>query len=108
MCPDRRYPLLHLIYISHETDDRTEDHCCEVYLLTAPKADIGTGTAPTGAARKAAQTTLGQSGDDAGHIIARILGGRGGVKSGNIAGILPKVNRGQMASLEKQIAAQVR
>ena len=60
------------------------------------------GTASTDAARAMAAP------DDAGHIIGRLLGGRGGANSENIIAQLPAVNRGAFRKLEAFVAAQVK
>jgi hypothetical protein len=70
-------------------------------------ADIGKGTAATSAARAMART-LGTSTDDAGHLIAKVLGGKGGKRAGNIFPALSSTNRGQMATIEKFLAKEVR
>jgi hypothetical protein len=55
----------------------------------------------TPAARKACCSLL--KGYDAGHVIARILGGRGGLKALNIMPIKSSVNRGAMRSAENDL-----
>ena len=60
------------------------------------------GTSTTPAARAMAAP------DDAGHIIARLLGGRGGLNSDNVFAQLSAVNRGEFREFEKVIASDVR
>jgi DNA/RNA non-specific endonuclease len=72
---------------------------------------IGGGTDPTKEARKFTKTygTKEQGAtDQAGHILAYVLGGSGGLKSQNITPILSSVNGGVMAQLETRIANMVR
>lgn len=59
------------------------------------------GTGTTEAARAMSRP------DDAGHIFARLLGGRGGASSNNIFAQLPGINRGSFRDHEKWVAAQV-
>jgi hypothetical protein len=66
-------------------------------------ADLGSGTGTTRAAR-----ALTEVGDDAGHLIARQLGGRGGAGSGNIISMNRKLNRGEFAQFESEIAGAIR
>jgi hypothetical protein len=64
--------------------------------------DIGTGTRASNAARSSAQAA-GNAGDDAGHIIARILGGPGGKRSGNVFAQNAGTNRGTYRDFEARI-----
>jgi RHS repeat-associated protein len=66
-------------------------------------SDIGTGTATTVSARELARS-LGNGTDDAGHAIAKNLGGRGGSTSRNIFPQAPSVNRGAFNQFEQQVA----
>ena len=59
------------------------------------------GTRVTEAARRIC--CRGLTGYDAGHLVARILGGPGGARSDNVVAILTKVNRGSMQKWEQQI-----
>lgn len=70
------------------------------------KAYLNGGTAPTKAARDWTRK-YGAGNDDAGHILARILGGPGGLKSENIVPILSRLNRGGLSQLEQRIAGWV-
>jgi hypothetical protein len=45
--------------------------------------------------------------DDAGHAIGKNLGGRGGANSGNISPRSARVNRGDFAQFERQVAQEV-
>jgi len=67
------------------------------------KANLGGGTGTTSAARA---TTF--HGDDAGHIIGKQLGGKGGASSDNIFSQNPHINRGDFAQHETRIANLVR
>ena len=66
---------------------------------------LGTGTGTTGSARRYAQA-YGRS-DDAGHLIGRALGGRGGRYSKNIVPQNAHVNRGAYRSYEQFVARRV-
>jgi hypothetical protein len=66
-------------------------------------SDLGTGTGTTQAARGAME-----AGDDAGHIVGRQLGGKGGITSDNIFSQNPHINRGDFARHESWVAEQVR
>ncbi|MGE7989475.1 RHS repeat-associated core domain-containing protein [Pseudomonas sp. NPDC089554] len=68
------------------------------------KSDLKTGTATNQSSRAWARM-LGNSDDDAGHIIGKLLGGSGG-KNG-VFPQLSKVNRGLFKDFEKQIAKDV-
>ncbi|WP_380180341.1 RHS repeat-associated core domain-containing protein [Kalamiella sp. sgz302252] len=68
---------------------------------TVTPKDIGTGTAVNATARAFAQSMGYGSSDDAGHILARILGGQGGI--GNVFPQLPGVNRGAYRIFEKRV-----
>ncbi|WP_424407515.1 RHS repeat-associated core domain-containing protein [Pasteurella sp. PK-2025] len=67
---------------------------------TVTKEMIGTGTTVNKAARDYAKS-LGLPTDDAGHILAKILGGQGG--KGNVFPQLKGINRGQYRDFEKSI-----
>ncbi len=75
---------------------------------------INGGTNPTTAARRqtvangAVDAVTGDSLDDAGHILAFVLGGAGGLKSDNIIPMRSSLNRGRIAELEKELASSVR
>jgi hypothetical protein len=45
----------------------------------------------------------GLTGYDAGHLIARVLGGKGGESANNVVPILSKVNRGELRMFEAGI-----
>ena len=60
------------------------------------------GTSTTAAARALAAP------DDAGHIVAKLLGGQGGATSDNVMAQLPAINRGPFRDFEKWIASQVK
>jgi Pretoxin HINT domain/DNA/RNA non-specific endonuclease/Pre-toxin TG len=79
----------------------------ESVTATLDSAYIGGGTSPSEAARAFVRTN-GNAGDDAGHILARILGGGGGIRSGNIMPFNSTVNRGIYAQLERDLANAVR
>ncbi len=66
---------------------------------------IGTGT-ETNAATRLFARALGNSTDDAGHAIARNLGGSG-TNTANIFPQAPSVNRGAFRQFEQQVARQV-
>ena len=71
---------------------------------TITKNDLKTGTA-TNASSRAWARMMGNSNDDAGHIVGKLLGGSGGKE-----GVFPqlsKVNRGLFRDFEKQIARNV-
>ncbi|MCC6149421.1 MAG: DNA/RNA non-specific endonuclease [Planctomycetes bacterium] len=70
------------------------------------RADIGAGTSTNLASRTFARS-IGNQNDDAGHLIARLLGGPGGKNSGNIVPQLSSVNRGSFARFERMIADEV-
>jgi hypothetical protein len=69
-------------------------------------ADLRTGTATNKATRVAARS-LGNSTDDAGHLIGKLLGGPGGKKAGNFFPQNLSVNRGAFRDLEGYVASQV-
>jgi hypothetical protein len=74
---------------------------------TISPANIGTGQGTNQSTRNYANSLNTADGKiDAGHIIARILGG--GIGHDNIVPLSPSVNRGDMAHLERQIANTVR
>jgi RHS repeat-associated protein len=80
-----------------------KDHQGRIQAVTAhlTRANIGLGTRVTQAARNAC--CAGLKGYDAGQLIARILGGRGGLRADNIAAILSKLNRGDLRLWESMI-----
>jgi len=65
-----------------------------------------TGTRTTAEARTLARQAGGAA-DDAGHLIGRALGGRGGATSGNIIPQAPRINRGEFRQFETMIAQRV-
>jgi hypothetical protein len=74
---------------------------------TVTRRNIGTGQGTNQATRDHANELNTAGGKiDAGHIIARILGG--GIGDNNIVPLTPSVNRGEMARLERRIARAVR
>ncbi|MDC1142119.1 polymorphic toxin-type HINT domain-containing protein [Planctomycetota bacterium] len=70
------------------------------------RADLGTGTS-TNAASRAYARSLGNANDDAGHLIAKNLGGPGGKNSGNIVPQDPRINRGEFAQFEGEVAGLI-
>jgi hypothetical protein len=74
---------------------------------TIDPADLGTGT-DTNPNSRAFARRLGQSTDDAGHARGNQLGGRGGVRDGNIFPQNPHINRGIYRQLEDEVANYVR
>ena len=70
------------------------------------KAFINGGTKPTTASQNWTAAN-GLPSDDPGHILARVLGGPGGIRSDNIVPIDITLNRGALSSLEKQLASRV-
>ncbi|RYZ65723.1 MAG: hypothetical protein EOP09_13830 [Proteobacteria bacterium] len=76
------------------------------YFAKITPGNLGTGTKATKAAR-AWTTKNGLAGDDAGHILASLLGGKGGLKKKNIVPIRVNLNRGKLAALEKAIGQDV-
>ncbi len=76
------------------------------YVTTSlTRANIGMGTHVTAAGR--AMCCKGLKGYDAGHLIARILGGKGGAAANNIVPILSRVNRGKMRLFEQGLRDQL-
>ncbi|MCQ3018217.1 DUF6531 domain-containing protein [Pseudomonas tremae] len=73
---------------------------------TITKDDIKKGGTATNASSRSWARSLGNANDDAGHIIAKLLGGSGG-KDG-VFPQLSKVNRGLFRNYEKIIAKDVR
>lgn len=65
---------------------------------------IGTGTGVNNSARAYAKA-MGNQGDDAGHILAKILGGQGG--KGNVFPQLSSINRGRFRTFEEQIRDKI-
>nr|WP_258041445.1 DNA/RNA non-specific endonuclease [Pseudomonas syringae] len=70
------------------------------------KADIKKGGTATNASSRSWARSLGNPDDDAGHIIAKLLGGSGG-KDG-VFPQLSKVNRGLFRDFERAIANEVK
>ena len=68
---------------------------------------LGTGTRTTLAAQIRAKM-LGGAKYEAGHIIARLLGGPGGIRSDNIVPILSRLNQNEMKGVEQWVAREVR
>jgi RHS repeat-associated protein len=77
----------------------------EVKAVVRPN-DLGTGTPTTSQARELARE-LGNSTDQAGHAIAKSLGGPGGAQSGNIFPQSPYFNMGQYNQFEQDVAAEI-
>ncbi|RML30627.1 Rhs protein [Pseudomonas savastanoi pv. glycinea] len=73
---------------------------------TITKADIKKGGTATNASSRSWARSLGNPDDDAGHIIAKLLGGSGG-KDG-VFPQLSKVNRGLFRDFERAIANEVK
>lgn len=69
-------------------------------------ADLNSGTPTNPAARAFTRSLQSNPGDDAGHIIGRLLGGP--AVPNNLFPQLSRVNRGAFAVFERSIAAQVR
>ena len=69
---------------------------------------LGTRTRATSAARSEILISGGLASDDAGHLLARILGGRGGKSASNIVAINSVLNRVKMAQFESRIAEYIR
>lgn len=67
--------------------------------------DLGAGTG-TNASSRAYAKSMGNAGDDAGHILGRNLGGSGG--KDNIFAQAPNINRGSFAKFEGRVAEFVR
>ena len=80
-----------------------KDSAGRIQTVTAmlTRLNIIMGTRVTEAARRICCRRL--TGYDAGHLVARILGGPGGARSDNVVAILTKVNRGSMQKWEQQI-----
>ncbi|HGN0023763.1 TPA: RHS repeat-associated core domain-containing protein [Proteus mirabilis] len=72
--------------------------------ITIRKVDIGTGTTTNQSSRAWARL-MGNSDDDAGHILGNILGGQGGKK--NVFPQLASINRGDYRIFEKDIRAYI-
>jgi hypothetical protein len=75
-------------------------------LALVKRADLGSGTGTTRAARGWTKK-FGNAGDDAGHILGSILGGKGGLRSSNIVALEARLNRGKLAAFEKAVAGLV-
>ena len=86
-----------------------KDSLLRVTQVTAvlDPAYINGGTNPTETARDWVKVN-GAGSDDAGHILAYVLGGAGGVKSENIVPVLSSLNQGDISRFEKTIAQSVR
>jgi hypothetical protein len=67
---------------------------------------LGTGTEPTKAMRKELPNMGAQAGDDRGHLIAKVLGGKGGKTAGNIVPIAENLNS-TMGAVERAVKADV-
>ncbi|MFP1787767.1 RHS repeat-associated core domain-containing protein, partial [Lonsdalea quercina] len=67
---------------------------------TVSPADLKTGTAVNSSARDTIKA-IGLPGDDAGHILGKVLGGQGG--KGNLFPQLSKINRGDYRMFEKSV-----
>ncbi|HEA3202694.1 TPA: DNA/RNA non-specific endonuclease [Aeromonas veronii] len=67
---------------------------------TVSLADLKTGTAVNSSARDAIKA-IGLPGDDAGHILGKVLGGQGG--KGNLFPQLSNINRGDYRMFEKSV-----
>nr|WP_236713915.1 DNA/RNA non-specific endonuclease [Pseudomonas sp. ICMP 10191] len=72
---------------------------------TITKADIKKGGTATNTSSRSWARSLGNPDDDAGHIIAKLLGGAGG-KNG-VFPQLPGINRGLFRDFEKDVAEYV-
>ncbi|WP_024657570.1 RHS repeat-associated core domain-containing protein [Pseudomonas syringae USA007] len=72
---------------------------------TITKNDIQKGGTATNASSRSWARSLGNANDDAGHIIAKLLGGAGG-KNG-VFPQLPGINRGLFRDFEKDVAEYV-
>ena len=70
------------------------------------RADIGTGTGTTKAAREYVRS-IGNESDDAGHLIARLLAGRGGKTAGNVFPQNPLINRRDFRMYERLVANEI-
>jgi hypothetical protein len=71
------------------------------------QSNIGTGRSTNRSSRNHANALNDGDGKvDAGHVIARILGG--GIGNNNIAPMSPTTNRGKLAAFEKSIADKIR
>jgi len=84
---------------SREIDElgRIQSLCAKI-----PRGSLGAGTGTNSAVRAGMP-----DGYDAGHLIAKILGGEGGAYSGNIVPIQAAINRGPMAQVEQKLAQQI-
>ncbi|NIF22089.1 hypothetical protein F3J40_10815 [Pantoea sp. Acro-835] len=71
---------------------------------TVSPADLKTGTGINASARAAARA-MGFQTDDAGHILAKVLGGQGG--KGNIFPQLPAINRGGYRVFENEVRTYI-
>jgi hypothetical protein len=70
------------------------------------KKHIDKGTSTNDSSRSFARL-LGNSTDDAGHVLGKKLGGPGGSTTGNIFPQNPGVNRGKFREFEKEVAREV-
>ena len=75
---------------------------CGPRVFKVKKSSLGSGGATNPSSRLYA-TTAGCADDDAGHILANSLGGKGGVRSKNIFPQSPKVNRGKYNKFEQRV-----
>jgi hypothetical protein len=74
---------------------------------TISPSNVGTGSSTNPNSRNHANSLNDGDGKvDAGHVIAKILGG--GIGNDNIVPMSPTTNRGQLAAFERRIATQVR
>jgi len=80
---------------------------CENVYGTVTHGMLDTGTGTTREYRKMARG-LGNSTDDAGHIIGKQLGGRRGKRAGNIHPMDPHMNRGALSKFESGVASKIR
>lgn len=74
---------------------------------TVTPRDLGTGTGTNSSSRSLARR-LGNTLDDAGHALSRMLGGGGGVSSNNIFPQSPNINRGVYREFERQIVQSIK
>ncbi len=82
----------------------SEGRLAKVYAtVTVANGEIMKGTGVSTAAR-----ALTSGGDDAGHVIGKLLGGKGGATSGNIISQNRSVNRGAYRTFERSIATKLK
>lgn len=77
----------------------------EEVQATVKIGNIGEGTDPSAAVRKAMKQ-IGAPGDQAGHLIAKVLGGPGS-NLVNFVPLNPKLNTGRLSSFEKKIKKKI-